>query len=307
MKRWAFALCVVAACAGSPTNDGDSEGDDSGTPSARGSRGKEAPVTVQYRATAKGNWQRGEEEYADENYLAAQKYFQYIRRKFPYSAYATRAEMRVADCLFKRARHLEAIDAYQNFIRLHATHSRVSYAMLMSGKAYYEQIPSDWFMLPPSYEKDQTAVRDAATALKAYVDRFPDDEGVPEGKKLLADVRSRLMEHERYAADFYRRIDKPKAYVGRLEVIRRAYPDVGLDDGLLFEMVEVYVDLEDLANAKSVATDLEQKFATSPKVAKSKKLIAQLSAKTPAKKPAKVMPEPPEAEEPSTSTSTTTP
>ena len=36
------------------------------------------------------------------------------------------------------------------------------YAQFKIGNAYWKILPDDWFLVPPSYEKDQTATHDAA-------------------------------------------------------------------------------------------------------------------------------------------------
>ncbi len=266
--------CASTSGATDEAEDADADDATGGGRSAQRGRG-EASVSVRYESTAKGNFERGEQEYADENYLAAQKYFQYIRAKFPYSAYATRAELRAGDCLYQRGRFLEAIDAYQNFVRLHATHEKVPYATLMTAKAHVEQIPSDWFLLPPSHEKDQAAVREAANALSAYVARYPSHDGIEEGRKLLGDVRRRLMDHERYVADFYATLEKPRARAGRLEVIRRDFADVGLDDALLLELAKAWADAGAPEEAASAAAELERSFPDSPRRAAATAAVAR--------------------------------
>lgn len=236
------------------------------------SRG-EGSVSVTYARSAAENWRRGEAEFADEEYLAAQKYYTFIRSKFPYSAFAVRAELRIADCLFERGRYLEAIDAYSNFQRLHPTHKQVGYAAFKVGLSYYEQIPGEWFLLPPAHEKDQASVRDAARALSNYVDRFKNDANHARGVELLNETRSRLVAHERAVADFYKNIDKPKAYVGRLEVIRQRYGDVALTDELLFEIAEAYVSLGDLDRAKDAVDELAAKFPGSKVLDRARSLV----------------------------------
>lgn len=240
----------------------------------------EAVPTVRYERTAEANWIKGEEAFAAEEYLAAQRYFGYIRTKFPYSRYAVRSELRVADCQFGRGRFIEAIDSFQNFVRLHPTHEKVPYALYKVGLGYFEQIPSDWFMLPPSEEKDQAAVRDAARALGDYVSRFPDDENIPHAKEVLSEVRGRLMAHERYVADFYKNLEKDRAYVGRLEVIRTRFADVGLDDELLVEIIEVYARLGERAKANDALSELEKKFPSSDELGYAKSLVSGIATTT---------------------------
>ncbi|MBI4819064.1 MAG: outer membrane protein assembly factor BamD [Deltaproteobacteria bacterium] len=240
----------------------------------------ESSVSVSYADTADENWARGEAEFADEDFLAAQKYFSYVRTKFPYSKHAVLADLRVADCLFARERFVEAIDAYQSFVRFHPTHEKVPYAMLRAGMSYCEQIPGDWFIIPPSHEKDQSPVRDAERALAAYVDRFPKDESHEEGKKLLAEVRRRLVRHERYAADFYRNAERPKAWAGRLEVIRKSYADVALDAALLAELTEAWLLADEPKRAKSAVDELITRFPQTPERARAEALLTKSSTLT---------------------------
>lgn len=233
----------------------------------------ESIPSVSYGPTAKSNWEKGEASFQGEEYLAAQRYYAYVRTKFPYSRFAALAELRIGDCQFQRERFIEAIDTFQNFVRMHPTHPKVPYARLQTGLAYYEQIPSDWFLLPPSEEKDQAAVRDAERALAEYVERYPNDESIAKGKEVLAEVRKRLMAHERYAADFYDGIDKDRAYVGRLEVIRTKFADVGLTDELLLEIAEVYARLGEIDKAKGAIAEMEAKFPGSELIQEAKELV----------------------------------
>ena len=274
LVAFVFHACASAGAQNYGEDDPDAEGVDDQYASASAGRG-EASVTVTYAKTAQGNWDRAEAEFQDGNFLAAQKYYTYIRAKFPYSAHALQADLRIADCLNGRARFLEAIDAYQNFIRLHPTHERVAYAMFKVGSAYFEQIPTDWFFLPPSHEKDQSAVRDAERALKAYVERYPSDASFEEGKALLMDVRRRLAAHERYAADFYANEEKPLSRIGRLEVLRKDFADVSLDAALLLEMIEVRLELREVDAANQLLAELSSKFPGTKEIERAQRAIAQ--------------------------------
>ncbi|MEQ8280885.1 MAG: outer membrane protein assembly factor BamD [Deltaproteobacteria bacterium] len=277
-RLWAGLLALtLAACASS--NQGGEEEPEVDNASYAPGRGEAAP-TVRYERTAEGNWIKGEDAFQREEYLGAQRYFGYIRTKFPYSRYAVKSELRIADCQFQRGRHIEAIDSYQNFVRLHPTHEKVPYALYKVGMAYFEQIPSNFFLLPPAHEKDQSAVRDAARALGDYVSRFPDDENITEAKKVLDDVRRRLMAHERYVADFYKNLERDRAYVGRLEVIRREFEDVGLDDELLAEIVEAWVKLGELEKARSALKQMREKFPQSDELEDAESAIDSAPVKT---------------------------
>lgn len=282
-SRRAASVCLLfslglAACANATgAVDEDTTEDDLAGSSVQPGRG-EAAVTVSYAPTAEGNFVEGEKAYQNEEFLAAQRYFGYIRSKFPYSRFSVLAELRIADCQFERKRYLEAIDSYNNFVRLHPTHDKAAYARFRIGKSYFNQIPSNFFLLPPAHEKDQAAVRDAEKALLAYVRQNPKGEDVPEAEKILAKVRGRLMAHERYVADFYKNLERDRAYVGRLEVIRTSFADVGLDAELLLEISEVWARLGEPDKARAALTELMEKFPKADEREDAEELLRTLPA-----------------------------
>ena len=264
MGPLAVMALAVGGCASDRNRPDDPAEDQSLGSSVGGLNRGELPVAVRFQRTAEGNWVRGNDAFDDDEFLAAQQYFQYIRTKFPYSRYAAMSAVRIADCQYARKRYLEAIDSYQSFVRTHPTHKQVPYALYQVGLGYYEQIPGDFFMLPPSHEKDQAAIRDAERKLAEYVRRFPKDENAGPAQKKLDEVRKRMMAHERYVADFYDNLDRDRAYVGRLEVIRRDYADVGLSDELLLEITQVWTRVGEVEKAKSAADQLAKTFPASP-------------------------------------------
>ena len=79
------------------------------------------PVT--YSLTAKQNYEKGLAELKDENFPEAQKYFQFVKQKYPFSKFAVLAELGIADTQFARGNYTEAIDSYKSFVSL-ASHAR---------------------------------------------------------------------------------------------------------------------------------------------------------------------------------------
>ena len=145
---------------------------------------------VTYSLTAKQNYDKGLEELKDENYPEATRYFSFVKQKFPFSKYAVLAELALADTQFARGSYQEAIDAYKTFARLHPTHEKVEdgYVAFKIAECYVQEMPGDWFLVPPSYEKDQTAVRDAFRELSDFLDKYPDSKYVADVKKLRREV-----------------------------------------------------------------------------------------------------------------------
>jgi outer membrane protein assembly factor BamD len=208
------------------------------------------PVT--YSLTAKQNYEKGMAELKDEDYAEAAKYFQFVKQKYPFSKYAVLAELALADSQFDRENYTEAIDSYKTFARLHPTHDKVEdgYVAFRIGESYFKDMPSDIFLLPPSYEKDQSAVMDALRELTDFEHRFPDSKYVKQAEELRKQVLQRLVDHEVYVARFYLNSDHPKAAALRLEGALRRYPGSGREPELLYALGETYLKLGDPLRAK---------------------------------------------------------
>lgn len=194
--------------------------------------------TVSYGDDAESNIRKGDDALDSKNYVEAQKYFDYVKSKYPYLEAAKTAELRLADTDFERDRFIEARDRYQTFLKLHPTHPKNEYAAFRAAMTFYKDIPSDFFLLPPSAEKDQANLRSALVALKEFVRAYPDSPNQPEATKVLNDVKHRLADHELYVARFYAKRDKWPAVINRLNIVARDFGDIGLDE-------KVYMDLYD--------------------------------------------------------------
>src|SRR5215469_13552425 len=120
-----LSLCAAAAC-----------GSNKGT------------AAVQYSVSAQHNYEKGEKELDNKDWIAASKYFAFIKQRYPYSRYAVLAELRLADAQFGAEQYLEAIDSYRLFIKFHPTHQDVAngYAAFKIGESYYKQLPSDFWL-----------------------------------------------------------------------------------------------------------------------------------------------------------------
>jgi outer membrane protein assembly factor BamD len=213
---------------------------------------EDATKPITYSLTAKQNYEKGLAELKDENYPEALKYFQFVKQKFPFSKFAVLAELAVADTQFARGNYTEAVDSYKSFIRLHPTHEKVEagYAAFKVGECYYRDMPDDIWILPPSYEKDQSAVIDALRELEDFRKRYPDSKYLKDAEPLRKEVLRRLVDHEVYIARFYLDRDHAKAAVMRLEGAVRRYPGSGREPELLFALGQTYLHMSDPLRAK---------------------------------------------------------
>ena len=237
------------------------------------SAGCRPAVDRSYAQTAQYRYERGMEALESGDYLEAVKDFNQVKNKFSYSKFAALAELRVADAYFEQDKQVLAIDAYEAFVQRRPNHAQVPYAMWRIGEAYFKQLPSDFFLLPPPHEKDQGSTRDAIRAIQRFVDRFPDDEHVSQAKARILRCRQSLADHELYVAGFYLKQDRPQSAVGRLETVQRDFADVPdrWRQGCLL-LTEAYARLDRPEDAKSAAAALAQKYPESDEAARARQL-----------------------------------
>jgi len=233
--------------------------------------GDDVTKPITYSLTAKQNYEKGLAELKDENYPEAQKYFQFVKQKFPFSKYAVLAELAIADTQFARGNYTEAVDSYKAFIRLHPTHEKVEngYAAFKVGECYYKDMPDDIWLLPPSYEKDQSAVNDALRELDDFRKRYPDSKYQKEAESFRKEVLKRLVDHEVYIARFYLSHDKTKAAARRLEGAVKRYPGSGREPELLFALGQTYLQMGDPARSKDSFTRVVSEFPAAPQARRS--------------------------------------
>ena len=233
---------------------------------------------VEYSVSAQKNYDKGLKELERKDWVAASKYFGFIKSRFPYSKYAVLAELRLADAEFGAEQYLEAIDSYRLFIKFHPTHEMVAngYVSFRIGEAYYKQLPSDFWMFPPSFEKDQSSTEDAANELKSFLDKYPDSPYRTKAKEIIVKVGKRLADHEWYVARYYWDRGKPMGTVLRLRRLLERYRGVGYDEDALWLLGRAYVAVAMPDRAKGVWNELVAKYPKSDHATDAREALAGL-------------------------------
>ncbi len=210
-------------------------------------------TTPNFFPTAEQNYNQGLKEMKASNWLTAQQYFAQVKSQFAFSRWATLSELGMADAEMGRDRYTEAIDDYKAFIRAHPSHERVQdgYAAFKIGEAFHKQIPSDWFIVPPSFEKDQGPVLDAMRELGAFKEQYADSAYAKNAQKLYDDCVRRLADHELYVANFYLKMGKPYSAIGRLEGIVQRYPGARREPETLLLLGRTYLKMDKAVLARA--------------------------------------------------------
>lgn len=241
--------------------------------------GRAGTGNVEYSVSAKQNYEKGLKNLEGEDWIAAAKYFAFIKARFPYSKYAVLAELRLADAEFGAGHYLQAIDSFKMFIKFHPTHEMVvnGYAAFKIGHAYYKMLPSDFWLLPPSYEKDQSAALDAHRELSSFLRKYPKSPFADKAKEMVVKCARRLARHEWYVATFYWDRGKPMGTVLRLRRLLDRYAGVGYDEEALWLLGRAYVKVKMPDRAKQTWEQLIEKYPNHKRARQARDALAKLS------------------------------
>ncbi|MBN2714929.1 MAG: outer membrane protein assembly factor BamD [Deltaproteobacteria bacterium] len=235
---------------------------------------------LDYSEAAKQMYKDGMRRFDRERWTEAQNLFNQVKAEYPYSKFAPLAELRVADCAFELGSHAEAAVGYQHFIKLYPTHPEAHYAAFRKGESYYAQIPSDWFLTPPSWEKDQTATRDARAALGHFLKVFKESPFVPKATGMYEEVESALVRHEMYVASFYLKRDKKKAAAVRLESVERQFPNSPVIPDAMFLKAITFLEMGREEDAIRTFQQIILMFSDNAQAARARKYLRALAART---------------------------
>ncbi len=177
---------------------------------------------IGYTANAQRAYEDAMKEFTARNWAESQPLFQEIKRKFSYTPWARRAELRIADADFEQEKYAEALREYKTFIHDHKNDDGVEYARERIAETNYKQI-SDSFLLPSSDERDQATIQDAYGDIVNFLKDYPKSKQTPHACSLLEDVIARLVRHELYVARFYLSRDNFEAAVARVQYAIRNY------------------------------------------------------------------------------------
>lgn len=245
---------------------------------------KKAPA-VKYESPAEEDYATAMHMLQGHDFLDAQKLFERVRTKYPYSKYAALAELRLADLKYEQGKYVEAAEAYATFVKLHPTNPEVDYGAYRAAESRWNEAPTDFFLFPPVYERDLAQVIQAADGLTQFLAKYPDSKYVPEVKALLAKAQAILVARDWYAFEFYRKRGKWQGAAYRLEHLIKEYPGNPREPEALYELADMYSRLDERYRAQQALQQLLVRFPTSPYKPKAEKFLADLRSQPEAPKP----------------------
>ncbi len=216
--------------------------------------------------TAEGAYAIAEDFAKNDRYEEAIRRYQEVKNKFPYSKYATMAELSIADAYFKQDSFSEAQVAYQTFKDLHPKHAQIDYVTYRLGLSYFSQ-------LPESVDRDLTLAANAIAIFDDVLREFPKSIHVPDAKEKRDKALQMLADKEMYIADFYFIREKFDSALNRYESLIKKYPNASLEAKALSRAAVSATKVGEQDKARKYVSELERRFPGSAETNFAKKEV----------------------------------
>ena len=228
---------------------------ETGTPVASMAKGtkpktRTAPVELSSKPTppAATLYRNGVAELRRGKNKKAVALFSEVEVNYPYSTWATHAELLHGYAEYRRQDFVAAIGALTRFVQLHPANPEAAYAYYLRALCYYEQIGG--------VQQDQTPTREADQALQEVVTRFPNTAYASDARIKLRLVANRLAGHDMVIGRFYERQHLYAAAIRSYQKVVQQYQTTTFVPEALERLVECYLDLGLRTQAHRVAAVL---------------------------------------------------
>ena len=222
--------------------------------------------------TAEGAYAIAQDFDKEELWERAIARYQEVKNKYPYSKYATMAELAIADCHFKDESFPEAQVAYQAFKDLHPKHPQIDYVTHRLGMSFFKQLPA-------TIDRDLTLATSAILYFDEVLEKYPNSEYFKEAREKREESYKMLAEKELYIAEFYFKREKYDSALTRYELLLKKYPKLGFDAKALSQAAISANRNGDLDRARKHLAELAKQFPGSSELTAAREELSNRGVK----------------------------
>lgn len=190
-----------------------------------------------------------------QKYSEAAEEFSRIFYQDPGNKATPQAELMQAYSLFLGGHYDEAVDVLTTFIKLHPMHSDIQYAYYLKALSYYMQISST--------QLDQSRTLLAHESFEEVIKLFPNTRYAVDAALKIDLVNDHLAGKEMDLGRYYLRKNNPIAAINRFQVVVENYQTTSHIAEALYRLVEGYMMLGLLEEAKKIAAVLGHNYPNS--------------------------------------------
>jgi outer membrane protein assembly factor BamD len=185
-------------------------------------------------------------------YAAAVRQFDAVEQNYPYSSWATSAQLMHGYAEYLQNNYTDAIGALDRFIQLHPAHRDIAYAYYLRALSYYEQIAD--------IQRDQKGTVLAMGALQEVVNRFPDSAYARDSRLKIDLCRDHLAGKEMEIGRYYESQHLYEAAINRFQRVVDDFQTTNHVPEALHRLTEIYLALGMRDQAKRTAAVLGHNY-----------------------------------------------
>lgn len=177
---------------------------------------------------------------------AADKY-KALRSHYPFGHYTEQGYLELAYAQYKLYQMEQAVSTVDRFIKNYPAHKNLDYAYYLKGLIYFESDRGLMQRINPdkSADRNQDNIRNAFTAFKNFIERYPESSYAPDARKRMVYLKNQLAAYEVQVATYYLRRGAPIAAVNRAKFVLESFQDTPAVGNALALMVESYQKLDE--------------------------------------------------------------
>ena len=181
------------------------------------------------------------------DYMGAQERYDRLRGRYPFSDFATQAQLENIFARYRSFQPEQALAAADRFMREHPRHEAIPYVLYLRGMINFERNKSffDGSELVDTTKRDVGPLRRAFDDFSQLIGRFPDSDYAADARQRMVYLRNRIAQNEMHVVRYYfdrgawlaaarRAEDIIASYPGApaaldaIEMLTRSYAELGL-------------------------------------------------------------------------------
>lgn len=188
--------------------------------------GSKPSVTEQeLKAEAAGLYRVARGALESSDFTEATARYDQLAERYPFTEYATQAELEKIYVLNRDYKPDEALTAADRFLREHPRHPRADYVQYLKGVVQAERDKGLADALPiDSSKKDVGNLRKAYDEFSLLIQKYPGSHYNDDARARMMDLRNRIASNEMHVVDFYTRRGAWLAAAKRAEQVIAQYP-----------------------------------------------------------------------------------
>ena len=184
------------------------------------------------------------------------QYFKEVERQHPYSEWSRRSIMMQAYAHYEGNNYEEAVADANRFIELYPGTPAAAYAYYIKAECYFEEILD--------VGRDQAASQQALSGMREVVRRFPHSEYAEDARLKIDMINDQLAGREMTVGRWYLRAGDTISAIGRFKTVVDKYQTTSDTPEALYRLVEAYLTLGLVDEAKRNAAVLGYNFPGEP-------------------------------------------